>query len=288
MKKLDTMTLDSPSLASRIQAAVAGGELCLPPLPAIATRLSQLLQDEKAADPRTVSNLVSNEPAIAASILKLANSASFGGLREVDELDDAIARLGLRQVGSLVTAIVHKGNFSAQDPQRSRTLQTLWDHSVASAMATKHLASLGGDDRSEAFLAGLLHDVGKLLVMKALDQIEEQRPEEAVTAKVAEELMSLLHAQLGHSVLVSWKIPAPVARVALHHHDANPSPDDVLLLRVQAANAISRKLGFHTHPDPDLDLLDEPAIEHLRIGDLELATLMVDVEDEIGQVRSMF
>jgi HD-like signal output (HDOD) protein len=276
------------SLFTRIQDLLRAGEITLPPLPEIATRLTQLLRNEKAADPRTVSLLVRNDPAIAASILRLANSASFGGLRHIEELDQAIARLGLRQVSAIVTAISHKGHFSHDDPERRVLLHRLWDHSIVCAMASKHLATLAGDDRGESFLAGLLHDVGKLMVLKALDQLEEKDGHDAFTPDVVDELMTLLHAQLGHDVLVSWKIPESICRIALHHHDERVEPHDALLIRVQAANSIARKLGASESPDPDLDLFEDPAIEALHLGDLELATLMVDVEDEIAQVRSLF
>jgi HD-like signal output (HDOD) protein len=276
------------SLSTLVQDMVRSGEIALPPLPEIATRLMELLKNENAADPRTVSELLCNDPAIAASILRLANSASFGGLRHIEELDHAIARLGLRQVSALVTAVSHQGHFGHDDPDKSRLLHGLWDHSIVCAMASKHLAGLAGDDRGEAFLAGLLHDVGKLMVLKALDQIEAKDRHVPFTPVVVRELMTLLHTQLGHDVLVSWKIPEPICRVALHHHDDRVEPDDALVLRVMAANSIARKLGASENPDPGLDLFEDPAIEALHLGDLELATLMVDVEDEIAQVRSLF
>lgn len=275
------------ALATRIRELVQSGEVALPPLPEIATRLIDLLRNEKAADPHSVSALVRNDPAIAASILRLANSASFGGLRHIEELDMAVARLGLRQVSALVTAISHKGHFAHADPERRELLHRLWDHSIVCAMGAKHLAGLAGDDRGEAFLAGLLHDVGKLMVLEALDRIEASGRTSA-TPVVVRELMELLHTELGHEVLVSWKIPEPVCRAALHHHDSNTAPEDLLVLRVQAANSIARKLGSSDEPDPDLDLFEDPAVDGLHLTDLELATLMVDVEDEILQVRSLF
>lgn len=277
---------ESPSLAVRIQDAVARGDVALPPLPEVATRLMQLLQNEQTVDLATASALIANDPAIAASILRLANSASFGGLRAVEEIEQAVARLGLRQVSSLVAAIAHKGNFQGEPPVKQRLLHVLWDHAVAAGMIARRLAAQTGDDRAEAFLAGLLHDVGKLLVLESVEYLE-QSSGEPVTKVVVDELMGMLHTRLGHDVLVSWKLPQSIARVALHHHDENPPPDDLLLLRVQAANAISRKLGKHTHPDPDLDLLENRAIECLQVSDLELASLMVDVEDEIAQLRSL-
>lgn len=273
------------SIAEQLQQLGESGEISLPPLPEIATRLADLLRDEDGAEPRKVADMIENDPAIAAAILRMANSASFAGMKPVSDLGSAVARLGMRQVSLLVTAVAHKGHFGTNDPHKVGMLHALWDHAVATAIATRHLAAAGGDDRSEAFLAGLLHDTGKLLVLRGIDHLEKKKAQSALTMPVVEELMSMLHTRLGHGVLVSWNIPESACRVALRHHD--PEPQDLLVIRVQAANAIAKKLGAHPHPDPDLILVDVPAVERLNLADLELATLMVDVEDEFLQVRSL-
>jgi HD-like signal output (HDOD) protein len=273
------------SLAEQIRQLGEDGEITLPPLPEIATRLAELLQDEESAETRQVAELIEKDPAIASAILRMANSASFAGMKPVTDVNASVARLGMRQVSLLVTAIAHKGHFTTSDPRKVDLLHALWDHAVATAIAARHLAAAGGDDRSEAFLAGLLHDTGKLLVLKGIDHLEKKKRQPAMTMPVVEELMSMLHARLGHVVLTAWNIPVPACRAALHHHDAEPH--DLLVLRVQAANAIARKLGAHPHPDPDLVLVDVPAVERLNLGDLELATLIVDVEDEFQQVRAL-
>jgi HD-like signal output (HDOD) protein len=283
-----TKAPDATSLAEHILQAVERGELAMPPLPELATRLTELLGDDEGGEPRKVAELIQNEPAIAASILRMANSASFGGLQAVSDLSGAIARLGLKQVSILVTAVVHKGNFDSNDPDKQRFLHVLWDHAVATAIGARTIATLAGDDGSEPFLAGLLHDTGKLLVLRGHDYLQKKRLEPPITPAVLEDLMNVLHAQLGHHVLKAWNIPGPICRVAEHHHDDDCKTHDLLLLRVQAANAIARKLGAHLHPTPDLELLDVPAIEQLNLTDLELATLMVDVEDEFERVRKLF
>lgn len=275
------------SLAPRIERAIARGELSLPPLPELAEQLMRLLKSE-SADARAMADLVSHEPVMAAALLRLANSAAFGGFRRTQDLDEAVARLGLKQVGALVAALACRGQFSSPDPEKNRMLRTLWEHSVTCAMASGHLATLGGDSGGEAFLAGLLHDMGKLVILKSLDEMEARGDCSVRGAARNQELMAALHGRLGQLLLDAWMIPKTIGRIALHHHDEHVPASDKLLLRVQAANAIARKLGASLHPEPELDLFHDPAIATLEVSDLELATLLVDVEDEMAQIRTLF
>ncbi len=274
-------------LADQIRAAVRSGSLTLPPLPEMATRLLGMLRDQDHTDLDSVGELLGRDPALAAAVLKLANSALFGGLRSVDSLSDASARLGLRQIATMVTTISHRGHFTTGDRERLGMLHALWDHAVASAVAARHLTALGGGDRAEAYLAGLLHDVGKLLVLKGVDEIDSRPGVPHVAAPVVDELMIALHCELGGRTLEDWKLPAVIVRVAKQHHEVGAADDDLLIVRVRAASAIARKLGLSLHPDPGLPLLKQPCIERLGLSDIDLAGLLVDVEDEVAQVKSM-
>lgn len=283
----DLMAPGVPSLADQIREAVAGGTLSLPALPAVATRVLQLLHDEEA-DSAPLTELIESDPTIAASVLRVANSAVYSGLNQIADIDQAIARLGARQVGTVVTTVALKGHFATDDPVKRELLQALWNHAVATALAARRLTVAGGGDAVEAFLAGLLHDTGKLLVLRGADHLEQLDRRRPITAVVLDELIDALHVELGHHALSSWKIAEPVCRVALHHHDPNVPARDLLLLRVQAANAIARKLGAHPKPDPGLNLLEVPPIERLNLRDLELASLLVDLEDELARLRRLF
>lgn len=277
---------DSQPLIQKIHDAVASGKVSVPPLPEIASRLLRLLQDEDRADARNVAKLVHQDPAIAATLLRLANSAAFGGLRPISDLSHAIARLGLAQVTSLVTSLMHKGHFEHPDPARQALLRALWDHAVATAVAAKALTTLTGGDPEESFLAGLLHDVGKLLILKGVDWLEKDEGVQ-VTPAVLDEMMETLHTELGFRTLNDWNLPEPICRAALGHHDDEVESEDMIEVRVAAADAIARKLGAHPHPEPDLLLVGLPAMERLGLGDIELATLMVDLEDEIADVTRL-
>lgn len=279
--------LESPSLAAQIREAVGSGVLTLPPLPEAAARVLGLLRDEAGVDASRLAELIELDPTMAAAVLRAANSAAFGGLRALSEVGPAVARLGARQVGAVVTSASVKGHFTSGVPAKMALLHTLWDHAVATATTCRRLAASGGGDPAEAFLAGLLHDTGKLLVLKGVDRLEESGTG-TLTATVVQELMAMLHPDLGYRALVAWKIPEPICEVALQHHSPAPAGSQPLLLRVQAANAIARKLGAHERPAPDLDLMEVPAVDRLNLGELEVAALMVDVEDDLARIRGLF
>lgn len=281
-------TQGTPALADRIKEAVHSGKVCLPPLPELATRLIALLRDEERASARGVADLLGNDPAMTAGILRMANSAIFGGLRTVSDLDQAVARLGMQRIGALVTTVIHKGHFHTTHTQWNKYVMSLWDHAITTALGARRFAAHTSCDATEAYLAGLLHDAGKLMVLKGVDEITRGSAAPYPTPPVIEELMDLLHPHLGYETLMTWKLPGTICRVVLHHHDPEPGADDHLLGSVQAANAVSRKMGMHPWPDPDLNLLKVRAIERMGLDDLELAALMVDLEDEFQGIRQMF
>lgn len=276
------------SLADQVTELVHSGAVQLPPLPELTVKLQQLLADEDRADAQRVAALIQAEPAMTAELLRIANSAAFGGLSEIKGLQGAIARLGLSQVGSIVTALQVKGHFADKASSKNQLLSTIWDHSVTTAFGARILAQRVAADAEEAFLAGLLHDCGELLVLKAVDLLEKGKLKEPLSDVVLRELMRSLHTTLGHHVLQGWNVPAPIPFAALHHEDSPEKSEDLLLICVQTAILITQKIGFHLDPDPEIDLLQEPTVEHLGLKDVELATLMCDMEDELEEVHKLF
>ena len=282
-----TSAATTQPLTDSIRRVVDAGKIALPPLPNLVNRLMELLRDQDRASSRKVAELGGTDPAVAATLLRWANSAAFGGLNPISDLSLAIARLGFRQVTSAVTALAHSGNFRSDDPVKSGLLESLWGHAVTTAMASKYLAGLTGGEPEQSFVAGLLHDTGKLLVLRAVDYLET-RDSLDITPSVLDELMNVLHTELGHRTLASWSVPEPICHAALHHHDQEVDPDHLLSVRVQAADAVACKMGFHLKPDSELDLISLPTIDYLNLSDIEMASMMVDLEDQVAEVRKLF
>jgi HD-like signal output (HDOD) protein len=280
------MTTAASTLPDEIRGAVSRGQVTLAPLPAVATRIQSVLHDAERADPRVVADLVRADPAIAATILRMSNSAYYAGLRPISSVAQAIARLGLHRVGSIVTAAALKDHFATKDPAKHRMFRALWDHAVATAIAARFVAGTDGNGAEEAFLSGLLHDTGKILVLRTVETLEAKGLPK-VTPPVLDDLMVLLHPELGHHSLMSWKLPPWTASVALHHHNANTPGSEPLLLRVQVANAVARKIGAHPAPAPDLDLQGIPAVARLRLSDQDLARISASTAIELQTLKSL-
>jgi putative nucleotidyltransferase with HDIG domain len=282
----DTVSTEQP-LTVQIKRVIESRGISLPPMPEIISRLQKILSDEARASSKKIADVIRTEPAAVTTLLRMANSAAFGGLQKISDLSQAIARLGFKQVTSAVTTLVHRGHFESQDPLRAEMIQTLWGHAVATALGARHLAELTGAEPEESYVAGLLHDTGKLLVLKAVDHLQKAGKASQITPALLCELMGALHTELGQETLRSWNLPEPICNVALRHHDEGLKLSESLIIRVQAADAISRKIGEHLEPNPELDLLELHAVEQMNLSDVELASLLVDLEDEIAEVKGL-
>ncbi len=282
----NTVVETGTSLAAKVHELVASDSVQLPPLPEVAVKAREMLSSENM-QAGALGDLLAQDAAIVASLLRLANSAAFGGLGRVESLSTAMQRIGFRQVGAIVTGLSLKGHFDHPSPEKRALLGILWDHSVTSAFAARSIAARIGVDGERAFLSGLLHDCGKVLVLRAVDHLEEGVLDFEVTEDLVRELMEALHAELGHRVLTDWNLPEEICEVALNHGRFQAKGDD-LMLCVQAANLITCRLGFHLNPDPELVVVEDPIIEDLGLDDLTLATLMVDMEDHLTEMKNLF
>jgi len=281
-----TVQMTEQSLATQIQELIARDEVQLPPLPELALRIQEILGSDSATM-NEVGELLQQDSAIVASLLRIANSAAFGGLGRINNLSAAVQRIGMRQVGAIVTGLGMKGHFQQSVGEKGEILEVLWDHSVTSAFAARTLARKVGVNPELAFLSGLLHDCGKVLVLMAIDRIEQQPDQPTTTRAPLFELMNDLHAPLGARVLEEWKLPEEVVEVASRHHDRVDGGED-LVLSVQAANLITRKLGFHLEPDPEISIVEDRVIEELGLDDMAVATLMIDMEDHLEEMKRLF
>ena len=138
-------TLAPVSLVDRVHQLINSGEFQLPALPELALRLQTALKDE-SVDAKQIADLIRNEPAMSVSLLRAANSAAFGGMKAVTDLSQAIARLGLKQIETLATALMVQGQFEANRESNRKVLETLWNHAVASATVARKLARRGAKD----------------------------------------------------------------------------------------------------------------------------------------------
>ena len=204
--------------------AIALGDT-LPSAPHVVSRLVSLTDAD--ADTRDLLAAIDRDPALTARILRTANSPFFAQTRSVTSVTRAVVVLGLPMIRNLTLGLtVWDATTSHLTPQQARTL---WEHSLAVAHAAQFLATrtrlcAGGD----AFTAGLLHDVGKMILAKQFpDAYRPLLTEAAMTPLLPESERAVVghdHAEIGALLFERWRLPKVLVDAVAHHHDPTLVP----------------------------------------------------------------
>ncbi len=242
----------------------------LPALPETVLRVMQITEDPKASIADVAKALVSDQ-ALAARVLKLANSAFYGSSRRIGTVSDAVVILGMRTTRNLVMAASCEALLEGEVAGYGLPRGALLRHSLACASAAQALAKRARyRGMEEAFVAGLLHDIGKV-VMNAYqcDQFGEvlAKVSGGVTYAEAERaVFGFDHAEAGGCLLERWNLPLPLVSAVRHHHAPLDAPgDSPLPCLVHAADAVCLALGIGLGLNGRTDTLQPEALSILGL-----------------------
>jgi putative nucleotidyltransferase with HDIG domain len=196
----------------------------LPAAPEIVQQVIALVGRE-TTNARVLGDFVGRDPTLAARLLGFANSSFVAARRPVTDIGQAIVLLGVSQVRDLVLTASVWGELGEQRGITPARRRTLWVHSATVAAAAKRLAPDVGADDGTAFTAGLLHDVGKLVLglrlgesyWRMLEQAEEDGRD---VADVERETFGCHHGTVGGWLLGMWRLPEELGEAASLHHEA--------------------------------------------------------------------
>ncbi|MDQ8187631.1 HDOD domain-containing protein [Pelagicoccus sp. SDUM812002] len=227
-----------------------------PSLPPIYLKVVNAL-NSKHADTDSISQAIAGDLAISAKVLQTVNSSFYGFDEKISNIADAISILGTECVKNLVLAIQVFNNIGRSADQKSIT-DELWHHSMSVAVAARRVASYESKNEKageEAYTAGLMHDIGKLILLDAVPQeFAEARKlanETSISQAEAEtQIIGCNHAEIGAYVLARWGMPTSLTEaVALHHEPINSFGRSFsALAAVHVANAIVHHRQKPGHP----------------------------------------
>lgn len=234
----------------------------LPPLPAMANKALEQLSDPNGSL-ELVEKTIAQDQALVAKLIKVSNSALYGGYQKVASLRQALARLGAKTIKSLVLSASARSYFYRSSKGLKTWGPILWQHSVESGLAARRIASVCFyKDPEQAFIGGIMHDIGKLIILMADDQkyqeIQRKIMSERVEDQVAEiEILGASHTDLGRRLMDKWHMPEEVHVCAQHHHTPDQAGEYSELVAIVAyANLLSHAFGNRPHPD----LLEENSL----------------------------
>ena len=266
----------------------------LPPAPRILPELLTLLRKENVDSSRVV-QLISYDPAITASLLRLCNSALFAGSSPATDLDQAVQRLGFRQIYTLVAAISGARALSPAQKGYGINAGELWKHSVTSAVAGQLIARSQDDpDEGLVFTAALLHDLGKIVLADALEHIyaklvEESRAQQSAMIETEKRLLGVNHAEIGGRLLTRWKFPENlVAAVAHHHQPKDAGTHTRLAAYVYLGNMVAYFMGHGYGHQAFAMRGRSEALEILGLEDGAMAGFMIQTFEQLQLVDTLF
>ena len=247
-------------LQSRPLQALIGSLDRIPSLPTLYAEIMAELRSPSSTLEK-VGGIISRDMAMTTKVLQLANSAFFGFSHRIVDPGHAVAVLGINTISSLVLSA---GIFAQarEAPSGGVSMEDLVEHSTLVASLSRDLSESRGLERESsdmAFLAGFLHDIGKVILASNLpgkyQEVLDVVREEGILLPVAEQnILGADHAQVGGYLLSLWGLPGDVAEAVMRHHNPAQSRDREFtpLTAVHASNAFA-EIGDSLEADPDVD-----------------------------------
>lgn len=268
------------SLVDIINRFIESDSVVLPVFNSAAARIQQEIAKEEPSI-QVIERVITSDQALSTQVLKIANSAFYRGLKEVGTVRTAIMRLGVKEIEKVVLLATTKQHFTSKDKAINLVMKKLWQHAVGCAYGAVWLAKRHtyGIEQSQAFFAGLFHDVGKLLVLVIIEQIKQRNKSLKVTDALLMEAMDRLHPREGGKLLSQWNVPEYFCLIAREHHSGEIDDKNILMLMVRMANLVCHKLGIGLIHEPTLVLPASLEADLLNLSEIDLAEMEIALED---------
>lgn len=273
-------------LYTDLHQVLKDSQYSLPVLPELAVRIGKAI-DDPDTDNDDIARLIQLDPALSTRIMSVVNSAAFSGTVAVRSLQQAVSRLGRKQVGNLVFTCAVKDLFLTDSSIVRQRMQALWSHSCRVAAISAVLARYTpGLDPDQALLAGLVHDIGAIPLLHAASSTPKLLETPAVLTRVIDEMK----AEVGRLTLQKWNFEHEFCQLANHAEDwfrlGTAVPDYLDVVLVAQLHAFVG-LGFSQHY-PSIDQI--PAFKRLALGQLtprHSIAVLEKAAHEIDEIESL-
>jgi HD-like signal output (HDOD) protein len=264
----------------------------LPTLPSVIVRVNEQLNNPKTSALELARTILGDQ-ALTARLLRLVNSPFYGFPRRISTVTEAVTILGFQPVRNLLLTSSVVDLLATEDtPEFSPT--ALWEHSVGTAVTAGLLARYTRhEEQEEVFVAGLLHDVGKLVMFHCISKdyvkvIETGRTEDLTLRAAEQKLLGYAHDQVGRLLAERWKLPVRLSEaIGCHHRPDLAQMGKREAAIVHAADVIARALGFGSGGDDAVPPLDADGWGRIGLPPGTIDTLVPEIEERYAEARTI-
>jgi putative nucleotidyltransferase with HDIG domain len=270
---------------------ILDGITTLPPAPQVLPRLLEALADPDS-DTSNLVDLITFDPALTARLLRAVNSALVASATQIKDVPEAVNRLGMNAIYQIVAAVHGARSLRPSCPDWGIDPAAMWQHSVTTALAAQFLARDSDEDEGVAFTAGLLHDLGKIVLAEFFkNQYAETLAEPNVNPAFAwdaeKRRFGVDHSEMGGRLLARWKFPAPIITSVWHHHAPGLGESfDRLSACVTLANAIAHEVE-HGGALAALTEQESAAFELLNISRERVEYYLEETRENLAFVQTL-
>jgi HD-like signal output (HDOD) protein len=259
----------------------------LPTLPDMLTKINRLMMNPKTSA-KEVAQVISSDPSITARVLRVVNSSFYGFPNRISTITHAIVILGFNTVKSIVLSSSIFEVFRKEEGGSEFDRNEFWRHSVGVGAAARAIGKRTGFDATEElFIAGLVHDVGKIILDQHLHDvfadvlaIVEQR--DCLFYDAEMEVLGVTHADIGKWLFEKWNLsPGILACTSFHHNPTLAADNADAVAIIHLADVICKAIGFGKSGDDKVPLISEHAWNELGLSADLFPTLLKEVDDEI-------
>lgn len=264
-------------------------------LPDVFLRISRLIDDPNSSA-SDIAQVISQDPSFTIRLLRLANSSLYNFPAEVTTVAHAVSIIGTSQIRSLALSMSVAKSFSGL-PNNLVSMENFWRHSLFCALIARRLAKQAGAcDPDSAFTAGLLHDIGELVIFNRLPKQAEaalllvlDSQDELQVHEAEQQVMGFDHAVVGGELAKQWHLPTLLEACIRYHHDiAQATEHDKAVALVHIANVLAMMAEVD-----DLDLADVSPIESVAweitgLDAASVASVVREAQAEIKEVEQLF
>jgi putative nucleotidyltransferase with HDIG domain len=261
--------------------------------PHVYFKLKKTLEDPMSSF-QEFSEIIGNDPALAARLLKIVNSSFYGLENEVDTISQALGIIGTEQLTQLVLATSVTAQFT-DIPKDLVSMDLFWKHSIACGITAKIIASWYGERNLENFyLAGMLHDIGSLIMYKKFPKeativLERCKSNNEFLFDVEREIFGASHAKVGGELLRGWGLSPSLYEPVYFHHRPQKSKDHPLITKIiHVADCMVDEMKLGSSGEAIANPAQKKILKELGFGELPIEKFEEDINDQYNTALSVF
>jgi HD-like signal output (HDOD) protein len=288
----DTKRPKSPDEAFEHIRKLMRKDVKLTTLPAVFLRINEIIM-KPGSSSQEIADLISKDTSLSARLLKIVNSAFYSYPSHIDSLSQAVSIVGTNQLSILALGIDVVDEFK-NIPSGYMSMDSFWRHSIACGIIARLIATTRNIQNTERlFVAGMLHDIGRLIVYHytphyALDILEEVRSTEELFSQVEEAYLGSNHTEIGGLLLQIWNLPQSLENAVRYHHKPSNAQNGLEPAIVHVADITAKALGIGTSGDQLVPTLDPAAWKQVGLSVHALEPIVAQADRQLEETFRLF